>query len=129
MSKTALPRRQNVAVKILPFGTDPEEDHGVVNGTDQMSTHDVVQEVIVTRSLSGFGGCSASSSSSADNDHMKRGTLNGKNWVDAGSNYVELVNVHVVHGPYPEFLLEAWDRYDEEKDSENDRPGTTTLFL
>ena len=29
----------------------------------------------------------------------------------------------ICQGEYPEFLLEAWDQFDEDEESDNDRPG------
>ena len=34
-----------------------------------------------------------------------------------------LCSAHVVQGIYPEALMELWDIYDQEHDSENDRPA------
>lgn len=34
-------------------------------------------------------------------------------------------SLHCVRGCYPSALLEAWDKFDQEKGSENDRPGKT----
>ncbi|KAI8849617.1 hypothetical protein BC829DRAFT_391225 [Chytridium lagenaria] len=83
-----------VAVKVIPFDGDLE-----INGSGQQKVHEVVQEVQVTRALSGFGSA---------------GCENGQ------SNFVGFV--HVCHGPYPDDLLEAWDDYADDKESENDRP-------
>lgn len=34
-----------------------------------------------------------------------------------------LFSLHCVRGRYPEALLKAWDKFDHQKGSENDRPG------
>lgn len=45
-----------------------------------------------------------------------------------GIAFAAFVEIHlssavVCRGVYPELLLDLWDDYDEEKESENDRPG------
>ncbi|KAJ3213198.1 Serine/threonine-protein kinase haspin [Dinochytrium kinnereticum] len=72
----------------------PFDSDVAINGCDQQKVNEVFQEVQVARALSGFG----------------------------GGNFVELLSVHVCHGPYPDDLLTAWDKYASERDSENDRP-------
>lgn len=34
-----------------------------------------------------------------------------------------LYRMGICTGTYPDFLLEAWDLWDEKEESENDRPG------
>lgn len=37
-------------------------------------------------------------------------------------------SLHCVRGRYPEALLKAWDKFDCQKGSENDRPGKIKTF-
>ena len=43
------------------------------------------------------------------------------------SNFVKVHDVFVTRGLYPPLLLDLWDAYDEEKQSENDRPDGSLL--
>ncbi|KAJ3063848.1 Serine/threonine-protein kinase haspin, partial [Podochytrium sp. JEL0797] len=94
-----------LAVKVMPFGAPAHTLH--VNGSPQISMHEVLQEALITKTLSEFerdGG--------SEEDAECR----------VGSNFVELVSLHVCQGEYSEPLLEAWDLWTETKVSENDRP-------
>ena len=82
-------------LKVVPF-----DDNLPVNGEDQTSTEDIISEVCITSALS-------------DLRKTSRNQCAG---------FVELRSVHVFRGRYPELLLELWDQYDEEKESENERP-------
>ncbi|KAI8611896.1 hypothetical protein BC830DRAFT_620306 [Chytriomyces sp. MP71] len=91
-----------LAVKLMPFGAP--KDKYLVNGSPQISVHEVTQEVLITKTMSDF------------RNHGSTGED------AAGFNFVELVSVHVCQGFYPQELLAAWDDYAQDKDSENDRP-------
>ncbi|RUS13740.1 hypothetical protein BC937DRAFT_94844 [Endogone sp. FLAS-F59071] len=67
-------------------------DRILVNGLPQAECEDVLQEIVVTRGMAGVEG------------------------------FIGVEKVAVCCGTYPERLLQEWDRWDEEKGSENDRP-------
>ncbi|KAI9201927.1 uncharacterized protein BJ171DRAFT_515961 [Polychytrium aggregatum] len=67
----------------------------LVNETPQMSVQQIYQEAVITQTM---------------------GNLDG------ASNFVRMKRCNVCRGPYPKELLKAWDRYDKQKESENDRP-------
>ncbi|KAJ3235592.1 Serine/threonine-protein kinase haspin [Chytriomyces hyalinus] len=94
---------RRLAVKVIPFGA-PQNRH-MVNGSHQVTAHDIAQEVLVTKTLGEF-------------EKKTTGHLNDS----VGASFVELVGAHVCQGYYSEALLDAWDEYDDAKDSENDRP-------
>eukprot|EP01134_Creolimax_fragrantissima_P007046 CFRG7046T1 len=78
------------AVKIMPFG-------GVrADAGDWKSSADILQEVIMTSTLSSHRGVSP--------------------------NLIEVKRIGISCGPFPPRLVELWDAYDEVKDSENERP-------
>lgn len=39
------------------------------------------------------------------------------------TEYFQLRQCYLTSGQYPESLLQLWDQFDEERGSENDRPG------
>ncbi|KAJ3188992.1 Serine/threonine-protein kinase haspin [Irineochytrium annulatum] len=89
-----------LAVKVIPF--------------DEESVHDVVEEVRVSMALSAFGGARAEEKGAKE---LARG-----NEGEGGYNFVKVVGATVCKGPYTEELLDAWDRFDDAHESENDRP-------
>ncbi|XP_009075962.1 PREDICTED: serine/threonine-protein kinase haspin [Acanthisitta chloris] len=97
--------RGPVALKIIPIeGTEK------VNGEAQKSFGEILPEVIISKELS----------------------LLSEESVNRTVGFISLYSVHCVQGAYPKFLLEAWDKYDEETGSENDRPdlfGDEQLFM
>ncbi|KAJ3115835.1 Serine/threonine-protein kinase haspin [Phlyctochytrium bullatum] len=97
---------EKVAVKVIPFGKDIE-----INGTRQLTAEDIFQEAQVTRVLSDFT------------------ALLREPECDNRLNFVELKRFHVCHGPYPDYLIAAWDDYQKEYDSENDRPGGEVFYM
>ncbi|KAJ3326502.1 Serine/threonine-protein kinase haspin [Blyttiomyces sp. JEL0837] len=100
----------NVAVKVMPFGgNDDNADGPLVNGSAQISVHDVAQEVFVTRAL---GGCEW-------NEGLSK--CHGKDR-DRKIRMVKSGFVDMLRGPYASALLEEWDRWEEDRGSENDRP-------
>ncbi|KAI8831743.1 hypothetical protein BJ741DRAFT_552212 [Chytriomyces cf. hyalinus JEL632] len=94
---------RRLAVKVIPFGAP--QNRYMVNGSHQVSAHDIAQEVLITKTLGEF-------------EKKRTGYLNDS----VGASFVELVGAHVCQGYYSEALLDAWDEYDDAKDSENDRP-------
>lgn len=46
---------------------------------------------------------------------------------DLGCNFIEVTGFVCTEGAYPKELLDIWDSYAEEKESENDRPGKLYL--
>ncbi|TSO98519.1 Serine/threonine-protein kinase haspin [Bagarius yarrelli] len=96
---------QTVALKIIPI-----EGHQKVNGEPQKTFGEVLHEIIISKELSALN----------SKEHNK---TNG---------FIGLINLHCVRGCYPSALLNAWDKFDQGKGSENDRPdffGQEQLFL
>ncbi|CAG8794748.1 26454_t:CDS:2, partial [Racocetra persica] len=83
--------------KIIPFGRGKEV---LINGEEQCSIKDISQEVKITRELGGKTGL----------DPLLR------------VGFLQLYSVGICRGKYPIELLDEWDRWDAEFNSENDRP-------
>ncbi|KAJ3086377.1 Serine/threonine-protein kinase haspin [Quaeritorhiza haematococci] len=87
-----------VAIKVIPFGR-PEI---VINDSAQLTVETVYKEILITSILNEL----------SVNSGMKGG----------GLNFVKLKSVAICSGPYPKELLNSWDTWDSENESENDRP-------
>ncbi|KAF0432447.1 Serine/threonine-protein kinase haspin [Gigaspora margarita] len=83
--------------KIVPFGRGSEV---LINGEQQCSIKDISQEIKITRELGGRTGL----------DPLLR------------VGFLKLYSVSICRGKYPIELLDEWDRWDSEFNSENDRP-------
>ncbi|KAL4640364.1 serine/threonine-protein kinase haspin [Arapaima gigas] len=96
---------ETVALKIIPIEGDQK-----VNGEEQKTFGEILQEIISSKELSSLG--------VRDNNRSQ--------------GFIGLNNLHCVQGPYPDLLLAAWDKFDEQRVSENDRPDffpDNQLFL
>ena len=82
-------------LKVVPIDGDLQ-----VNGEEQTSIEDILSEVRISSLLSNL------------REEQKNRT----------SGFVELRSCNVFQGVYPSPLLNLWDKFDEEKESENDRP-------
>lgn len=82
-------------LKIIPIEGVEE-----INGTPQKKFDEIVQEVIISQELS-----------SLRNDR-----------VNGTAGFVEVLNVRLVEGRYPDHLLNLWDDYKDRKGTESDRP-------
>ena len=82
-------------LKVVPIGGDLE-----VNGEEQTTHEDILSEVMISTHLSNLR----------------------NNKTNQTSGFVELRSCNVFQGQYPAPLLDLWDKFDEEKESENDRP-------
>lgn len=82
-------------LKIIPIEGDEE-----INGAQQKRFDEILQEVIISQELSAL--------------------RHGEN--NRSGGFVEVLNVRLVEGRYPEHLLNLWDDYDIRQVSENDRP-------
>ncbi|XP_051558307.1 uncharacterized protein LOC127443631 isoform X2 [Myxocyprinus asiaticus] len=87
---------QTVALKIIPV-----EGNQKVNGEQQKTFGEILHEIIISKELS---------------------CLNSKE-INKTDGFIGLNNLHCVRGRYPKALLKAWDKFDRQKGSENDRPG------
>ncbi|XP_042571969.1 uncharacterized protein haspin [Cyprinus carpio] len=86
---------ETVALKIIPV-----EGSQQVNGEQQKTFGEILHEIIISKELS---------------------CLNMKE-INKTDGFIGLNNLHCVRGCYPEALLKAWDKFDRQKGSENDRP-------
>ncbi|KAJ8399330.1 hypothetical protein AAFF_G00413680 [Aldrovandia affinis] len=86
---------ETVALKIVPI-----EGIQKVNGEDQKTFGEILHEVIISKELSSL-------------DAKENNKTNG---------FIGLINLHCVRGSYPKLLLSAWDKFDKQRGSENDRP-------
>uniref|UniRef100_A0A8D0CNC1 Serine/threonine-protein kinase haspin n=1 Tax=Scleropages formosus TaxID=113540 RepID=A0A8D0CNC1_SCLFO len=86
---------ETVALKIIPIEGDQK-----VNGEDQKTFGEILHEIIISKELSSLG---------ARENNRTQG-------------FIALNNLHCVQGSYPNLLLAAWDKFDKQRMSENDRP-------
>ncbi|KAF0293007.1 putative serine/threonine-protein kinase haspin [Amphibalanus amphitrite] len=92
-------------IKIMPIEGDFE-----VNDAAQKSYGEVLSELLISKSLSDLH---------AGKEHAAEG-------------YVRLLSSHVVRGAYPASLNKLWDKFDQDKGSENEHPRvfpSDQLFL
>nr|XP_039249837.1 uncharacterized protein LOC120327576 [Styela clava] len=88
-------RTDPVAIKIIPI-----EGSLIINNEKQKTFEEILPEIISSKELHA----------------LREGVVN------VTDGFIELYKVTCVKGSYPQFLLEAWDVYDEERTSENDKP-------
>ncbi|XP_040891250.1 uncharacterized protein haspin [Toxotes jaculatrix] len=84
-----------VALKIIPV-----EGSEKVNGEDQKTFGEILHEIIISKELS-----------SLKEKHQNQ-----------THGFIGLNDLHCVRGCYPPDFLNAWDTFDQQKGSENDRP-------
>ncbi|MGH0134626.1 UNVERIFIED_CONTAM: hypothetical protein FKN15_023541 [Acipenser sinensis] len=84
-----------VALKIIPIEGKPTR-----NGEMQKKFGEILHEVIVSKELSNLS-------------KMEKNRTDG---------FITLHDLHCAKGLYPEPLLKAWDKFDKQRNSENDRP-------
>ncbi|XP_054460473.1 uncharacterized protein haspin [Anoplopoma fimbria] len=84
-----------VALKIIPV-----EGSEKVNGEDQKTFGEILHEIIISKELSSL----------KEKQHNKT------------HGFIGLNDLHCVQGRYPPDFLNAWDTFDQQKGSENDRP-------
>ncbi|XP_056266190.1 uncharacterized protein haspin isoform X2 [Pseudoliparis swirei] len=84
-----------VALKIIPL-----EGSEKVNGEDQKTFGEILHEIIISKELSSL-------------KEKQRNKTHG---------FISLNDLHCVQGSYPPDFLNAWDAFDQQKGSENDRP-------
>lgn len=86
---------ETVALKVIPV-----EGSEKVNGEEQKTFGEILHEIIISKELS----C------------LKEKENNQT------SGFIGLRDLHCVKGCYPPEFLNAWDKFDKQKHSENDRP-------
>ncbi|XP_041131639.1 uncharacterized protein LOC121329819 isoform X2 [Polyodon spathula] len=84
-----------VALKIIPI-----EGEQTVNGEMQKKFDEILHEVIISKELSNLS-------------KMEENKTEG---------FITLHDLHCAKGSYPKPLLKAWDKFDKQRNSENDRP-------
>lgn len=93
MNKTASGRP--IVLKIIPI-----EGNLQVNEEHQKTFKEILSEIVIAQELSGL--------------------RTGATCMTGG--FIEVVNIHCVQGRYPQHLVDLWELYRENKDSENDHP-------
>lgn len=91
---------QCIVMKVIPI-----EGTKLVNGEPQKKYDEILSEIIISKKLNAL----------KTNHPIYR----------CEYGFVELINVKLVSGCYPKYLVDQWELYDEIKGSENDSP---TLF-
>ncbi|XP_008559839.1 uncharacterized protein LOC103580019 [Microplitis demolitor] len=92
-------KKDKSVIKIIPI-----EGSELVNGEPQKKYGEILSEIIIAKEL-----------------HNLR-----FNKIYQTNGFVEVKNIRCIVGRYPYKLLELWDTYDEEKNSENDSPSMFT---
>ncbi|XP_072415344.1 uncharacterized protein haspin isoform X1 [Chiloscyllium punctatum] len=89
--------------KCVVFKIIPIEGEKPVNGEPQKKFGEVLPEIIISKQLSQL---------SEESENCTTG-------------FISLYSVHCVKDSYPLELLKAWDKYNQTKSSENDRPDAS----
>lgn len=84
-----------VVLKIIPI-----EGQQQINGESQKKFDEILSEIVIAMELSNLKN---------DNDFMTSG-------------FVDVVNVRCVKGKYPEHLIDLWELYRDNHETENDHP-------
>ncbi|KAL3864421.1 hypothetical protein ACJMK2_006105 [Sinanodonta woodiana] len=92
-------RGSSVALKIIPI-----EGNFTVNDEPQKTFEEILPEIVISKELS----------------QLRFRDTNSTH------NFCQVNSVACVKGRYPDHLLKQWDIYDEERQSENDRPDIFT---
>ncbi|XP_070540471.1 uncharacterized protein [Ptychodera flava] len=95
----------SVALKIIPI-----EGDFPVNDEPQKSFEDILPEIVISKELSALDSCDK----------------------NMACNFIHVNDVSLVKGHYPKHLLTEWDKFDRERESENDRPdmfNSNQLFI
>ncbi|XP_068139943.1 serine/threonine-protein kinase haspin homolog isoform X2 [Drosophila tropicalis] len=87
--------KNEVVLKIIPI-----EGKTVVNGETQKTFEQILPEIVITKEMCNLQFCERNST----------------------SGFVNIQNVSLVKGVYPQYLINLWDNFDKEKGSENDHP-------
>ncbi|XP_017110672.1 serine/threonine-protein kinase haspin homolog [Drosophila elegans] len=98
-------KNTDLVLKIIPI-----EGSMQINGEEQKTFAQILPEIIITQKMSSLEA--------------------GKN--NCTDGFAGLYKVSLVKGKYPQHLTKLWERYDDEKESENDHPGVfgdTQLFV
>ncbi|KAK0408083.1 hypothetical protein QR680_003765 [Steinernema hermaphroditum] len=96
-----LHKGHSAAMKVIPFrGLESEPSGKLFNGDELPSSSQLIPEIVITRELS----------------ELRDGVLNQTD------GFIELMDVMVVQGEYPESLKRAWNEYKECRETENDAP-------
>lgn len=97
MNKTA--SGQAVVLKIIPIEGNLE-----VNGEPQKRFDEIQSEIVIAMELSSM--------------------RNGKEYMTSG--FVQVQNVRCVQGRYPDHLIELWELFRDNRNTENDHPEIFT---
>lgn len=85
----------NVVLKVIPI-----EGSELVNGEVQKTFEQILPEIIISQEMSNLQ----------------------FNPTNSTIGFVNIYNVALVKGKYPQHLLKLWEEYDDRKESENDHP-------
>ncbi|KAF0037419.1 hypothetical protein F2P81_010293 [Scophthalmus maximus] len=96
-----------VALKIIPV-----EGSEKVNGEDQKTFGEILHEIIISKELSRL------KEKKQNQTHSFIGLNDSHERLDVLLSH----SLHCVRGCYPPDFLKAWDTFDQQKGSENDRP-------
>lgn len=102
---TSNEKGDTVALKVIPV-----EGSVKVNGEEQKSFAEILHEIIISKELSSL-------------KEKQENQTHG---------FIGLHDLHCVRGCYPPDFLKAWDKFDQQRNSENDRPdffAKDQLFL
>ncbi|KQS61772.1 uncharacterized protein Dere_GG26619 [Drosophila erecta] len=95
----------NIVLKVIPLEGSIE-----INGEKQKTFSQILPEIIITKKMSNLQ----------------------RNKTNSTDGFVNIHKVSLVKGKYPQHLIKLWEKYDEEKGSENDHPklfGDNQLFV
>ncbi|KRK05671.1 uncharacterized protein Dyak_GE29181 [Drosophila yakuba] len=95
----------NIVLKIIPLEGSTE-----INGEKQKSFSQILPEIIITTKMSSLQ----------------------TNKINSTDGFVSIHKVSLVKGNYPQHFIKLWEKYDNEKGSENDHPrlfGENQLFV
>eukprot|EP01135_Chromosphaera_perkinsii_P008567 Nk52_evm9s1401 gene=Nk52_evmTU9s1401 len=101
--------KEQTAVKIVPI-----DGKRLINGEPQMTLEQVIPEAVISKKLNEL--------------HYQQGV----EMPNCTESFILVHKMILCHGPYPDCLIEEWDKFDECRGSENERPdffSSEQLFI